>query len=459
MIEEEFLWPYDRDNFLIEEKKMSSRLSLKKRWLKLPLVLAWVSCLSLIASIALACQVSLSEEQLVAQAKEIHRRILTIDSHCDTPMMMLRPGWDVGQRHEPGQKESGKIDLPRMKEGGLDALFFAIYVGQGPLTEEGYAKARERAQQLIQAVHQMVKDYSEVIGLALTPEDAYRLKREGKLIAFMGMENGYPVDRNLSLLEDYYQLGIRYLTLCHSQDNDICDSATDRTNPEDRGLSDFGRQVVKTCNRLGIMVDVSHISDKSFWDVLKVSEAPVIASHSSCRALCNSPRNLSDEMIRALAKKGGVIQICFLSSYVRQPKPNPERDKALKELEAKYGGNIRALQDEALRQKAMEEFNEIRRRFPQEMATVKDVVDHIEHVIKIAGIDYVGIGTDFDGGGGVEGCNDISEMYRITVELLRRGYKEKELTKIWGGNLMRVFDEVIKVSRRLQSQETNHFLR
>lgn len=438
---------------------MSSRLSLKKRWLKLPLVLAWVSCLSLIASIALACQVSLSEEQLVAQAKEIHRRILTIDSHCDTPMMMLRPGWDVGQRHEPGQKESGKIDLPRMKEGGLDALFFAIYVGQGPLTEEGYAKARERAQQLIQAVHQMVKDYSEVIGLALTPEDAYRLKREGKLIAFMGMENGYPVDRNLSLLEDYYQLGIRYLTLCHSQDNDICDSATDRTNPEDRGLSDFGRQVVKTCNRLGIMVDVSHISDKSFWDVLKVSEAPVIASHSSCRALCNSPRNLSDEMIRALAKKGGVIQICFLSSYVRQPKPNPERDKALKELEAKYGGNIRALQDEALRQKAMEEFNEIRRRFPQEMATVKDVVDHIEHVIKIAGIDYVGIGTDFDGGGGVEGCNDISEMYRITVELLRRGYKEKELTKIWGGNLMRVFDEVIKVSRRLQSQETNHFLR
>lgn len=438
---------------------MSSRLSLKKRWLKLPLVLAWVSCLSLIASIALACQVSLSEEQLVAQAKEIHRRILTIDSHCDTPMMMLRPGWDVGQRHEPGQKESGKIDLPRMKEGGLDALFFAIYVGQGPLTEEGYAKARERAQQLIQAVHQMVKDYSEVIGLALTPEDAYRLKREGKLIAFMGMENGYPVDRNLSLLEDYYQLGIRYLTLCHSQDNDICDSATDRTNPEDRGLSDFGRQVVKTCNRLGIMVDVSHISDKSFWDVLKVSEAPVIASHSSCRALCNSPRNLSDEMIRALAKKGGVIQICFLSSYVRQPKPNPERDKALKELEAKYGGNIRALQDEALRQKAMEEFNEIRRRFPQEMATVKDVVDHIEHVIKIAGIDYVGIGTDFDGGGGVEGCNDISEMYRITVELLRRGYKEKELTKIWGGNLMRVFDEVIKVSRRLQSQETNHFSR
>ncbi len=203
------------------------------------------------------------------------------------------------------------------------------------------------------------------------------------------------------------------------------------------------------------MVDVSHISDKSFWDVLNVSEAPVIASHSSCRALCNSPRNLSDEMIRALAKKGGVIQICFLSSYVRQPKPNPERDKALKELEAKYGGNIRALEDEALRKKAMEEFTEIRRRFPQETATVKDVVDHIEHVIKIAGIDYVGIGTDFDGGGGVEGCNDVSEMYKVTVELLRRGYREKELAKIWGANLLRVFNEVIRVSRRLQSQGMN----
>lgn len=419
--------------------------------------LFWTCLLALIISAGAGCRVEQNDNQLVAKAREIHRRILTIDSHCDTPMMMLRPGWDIGQRHEPGQKESGKIDLPRMKEGGLDALFFGIYVGQGPLTEEGYAKAKERALQLIQAVHKMVNDYSSLIGLALTPEDAYRLKKEGKLIAFMGMENGYPIDRDLSLLEEYYRLGIRYLTLCHSQDNDICDSSTDRANPEDRGLSDFGREVVRACNRLGIMVDVSHISDQSFWDVLKVSQAPVIASHSSCRSLCPSPRNLSDEMIRALARKGGVIQICFLSSYLRQPKPNPERDKALKELEAKYGGSIRTIQDEALRQKAMEEFNEIRRRFPQEMATVKDVVDHIEHVIKIAGIDYVGIGTDFDGGGGVEGCNDVSEMYNVTVELLRRGYKEKDLAKIWGGNLMRVFREVIRVAQRLQRQGDGRF--
>ncbi len=436
---------------------MDLLLFLRKRSPKFKLILAWLGCFSLIALVALTCRPSLSEDQLVRRAREIHRRILTIDSHCDTPMMMLRPGWDIGQRHDPGQKESGQIDLPRMREGGLDGLFFAIYVGQGPLTEEGYAKARERAHQLIQAVHKMVENYSEQIGLALTPEDAYRLKREGRLIAFMGMENGYPIGRNLSLLEEYYHLGIRYLTLAHSQDNDICDSATDRANPEDKGLSYFGRQVVKACNRLGIMIDVSHVSEKSFWDVIEVSKAPVIASHSSCRALCDSPRNLSDEMIKALARKGGVIQICFLSSYVRQPKPNPERDRALKELEAKYGGNIRTIQDEALLKKAMEEYNEIRRRFPQELATVKDVVDHIEHVIKIAGVDYVGIGTDFDGGGGVEGCRDVSEMYRVTVELLRRGYKEKDLAKIWGGNLMRVFNEVIRVSRRLQKEANGLF--
>lgn len=401
-----------------------------------------------------SCRSGLMEEKLSARAGELHQRILTVDTHCDTPMMMVRPGWDIGVRHEPGLRESGKLDLVRMKEGGLDALFFSIYVAQGPRTPEGYTKAYERAKQLIAAVHSMVKDYPQQVALALQPEDAYSLKKEGKRAAFMGMENGYPLGLEISRLKEFYDSGIRYLTLCHSQDNDICDSSTDRNEPEDKGLSAFGREVVAECNRLGIMVDVSHISDKSFWDVLDVSQAPVIASHSSCRALCDSPRNLSDEMIKSLARKGGVIQICFLSSYLRPPRPNPERDKALQELEARYGGNIRSIQDEALRQKAMEELAEIRRRFPAEMATVRDVVDHVEHVIKLVGIDYVGMGTDFDGGGGVDGCNDVSEMYRVTVELLRRGYGEKEIAKVWGGNVMRVFRQVIETSRRLQTETT-----
>ncbi len=419
-----------------------------KKDLSLVFLIVLISAFTFLSEVA--CRAELTEEKLEEKAWELHRRMLTVDTHCDTPMMMVRPGWDVGVRHEPGLRESGKIDLVRMKEGGLDALFFGIYVAQGPRTPEGYAKAYERANQLIAAVHKMVKDYPHLVGLALQPEDAYRLKKEGKRAAFMGMENGYPLGLEVSRLKEFYDLGIRYVTLCHSQDNDICDSSTDRNEPEDKGLSAFGREVVRECNRLGIMVDVSHISDKSFWDVVSVSEAPVIASHSSCRALCQSPRNLSDEMIKALAKKGGVIQICFLSSYLRTPRPNPERDKALKDLEDKYGGNLRSIQDEAVRQKAMEEMAEIRRRFPADMATVKDVVDHIEHVIKLVGIDYVGIGTDFDGGGGVEGCNDVSEMYRVTVELLRRGYGEKEIAKIWGGNVMRVFNQVIETARRLQ---------
>jgi membrane dipeptidase len=194
------------------------------------------------------------------------------------------------------------------------------------------------------------------------------------------------------------------------------------------------------------MVDISHASDKSFFDALEASRAPIIASHSSCRALCDSPRDLTDEMIRALARRGGVIQICFLSSYLRTPRPNPEREKALKELQAKYG-SIRQIRDEAQREKARQEYETINEKFPEERATVKDVVDHIEHVIQVAGVDYVGIGTDFDGGGGVAGCDDVSQMFNVTEELVRRGYGETEIAKIWGGNIMRVFQVSREISR------------
>lgn len=385
-------------------------------------------------------------EDLAMKARRIHDRVLTVDTHCDTPMRLLRGGnWDIGVRHASGDRASGKVDLPRMVEGGLDAEFFAVFIGQGERTEEGYARAKEWALKTLDAIHAMGEKYPDLVGLALTPDDAYRLEKQGLRIAFIGMENGYPVGKSIENLEEFYKRGVRYLTLCHSRDNDICDSSTDRQDPEDRGLSDFGREVVASCNRLGMMVDVSHISDKSFCDVLAVTKAPVIASHSSCRALCDSPRNLSDEMIKALAANGGVIQICFLSSYLRTPQPNLERDRALKELQEKYG-SMRNIEDEAVRKKAREEFEAIRAKFPAEEATVADVVDHIEHVIKIAGIDHVGIGTDFDGGGGVEGCNDASEMFRVTEELVRRGHTEKEIAKIWGGNVMRVFRRVIEMA-------------
>lgn len=403
----------------------------------LPILLVWVS----------SCSPRLDTEAVKAEALAIHERVLTVDTHSDTPMRMLREDWDIGESHDPSQRGSGKIDLPRMAEGGLDAEFFAAYVGQGERTPEGYAKAKSRATQMIEAIHKMCEDYSHLIGLATSPEDAYRLENEGKRAAFIGMENGYPIGKDLSLVKEYYDKGVRYITLCHGGDNDICDSSTDRRNPEDNGLSDFGREVVAECNRLGIMVDISHVSDKTFFDVLEASKAPIIASHSSVRALCDHPRNLSDKMIKALASKGGVIQICFVSSFVKETKPNKKREKAIQELRKKYGPRSE-IKDEAVLAEMREEYMKIYEKYPSERATVSDLVDHVDYVVKLVGVDHVGFGTDFDGGGEIEGCSEVSELPNLTVELVRRGYSEEEIRKIWGGNLMRVFSKVIEAAEK-----------
>jgi membrane dipeptidase len=238
-------------------------------------------------------------------------------------------------------------------------------------------------------------------------------------------------------------LGARYITLAHTKNNDICDSSNDPKGPESNGLSPLGTQVVKEMNRLGMMVDVSHISDKSFYDVLKVTNAPVIASHSSCRALCGSPRNLTDDMLLALKDNGGVIQICILGNYLKTPEPNPEMEEKLKELKDKYG-DYNALPDETKRLMRTE-YRDVQKRY-EKPATVKDVVDHIDHAVQVIGIDYVGIGTDFDGGGGVEGCRTVAEMKNITIELLLRGYSKADITKIWGGNVMRVLRKVEEIA-------------
>ncbi len=384
------------------------------------------------------------------RARALHARIVTVDTHSDTAFNLLRTDWKIGDRHEPGSRSAGKIDLPRMVEGGLDAEFFAVFVGQGPRTPEGNAKARETALKVLDAIDRMPEAYPDRIGLAFSPDDALRLKRAGKLAAFIGLENGYPLGTDAGAVAEFARRGVRYITLVHSADNDICDSSTDRRDPEDRGLSAFGREVVAACNRAGVMVDVSHASDKSFADVLAASKAPTIASHSCCRAISDNPRNLTDDMIRALAAKDGVIQICFLSAYVRKPAPNPEREKALADLQAKYGRR-RDIADEAVRAKVMAEYEEVNRRFPEEKATVKDLVDHIDHVKALVGIDHVGIGTDFDGGGGVVGCDDASGMIHVTEELLRRGYTDAEIEKIWSGNIFRVFRKVLALAEKPSS--------
>ncbi len=375
-----------------------------------------------------------TEQRLINKAVRIHASILTVDTHCDTPMEFSEPGFDMGIK-----SEEGCVDFPKMKEGGLHAEFFAVFTPQGPKNDSASDKVHQKAIEILTAINKNVEKNSNVAEIALSPEDAYRIRKSGKIAAFIGMENGYPVGNDINRIKQYYDLGARYITLSHTKNNDICDSSTDPIGSENDGLSSFGSKVVKEMNRLGMMVDISHISDKSFFDVLKVTGVPVIASHSSCRALCGSPRNLSDEMLLALKENGGVIQICILGNYLKTPEPNPELDSSLKDLQKKYGDYNTA--SDSLKKVMRYEFKKIKTEY-EHPATVKDVVDHIDHVVQVIGVDYVGIGTDFDGGGGVEGCRTASDMKNITIELLRRGYSKSDITKIWGGNIMRVMQKV-----------------
>jgi len=356
--------------------------------------------------------------------------------------------FDLGQRHEPGKKGSGKIDFPRMAEGMLDASFFASFVGQKERTPQGHTEAKAYADKLIDSVKEACERYSDLAELATSPKDAYRLERAGKRAIFMGMENGYPVGTDLSLVKYFYNCGIRYITLCHNGNNEICDSSTD--SAEWNGLSSFGEKVVKEMNRLGMIIDVSHISDSSFYDVVRLSKAPVVASHSCCRALCDHERNMTDDMLKALAKNGGVIQMCLVTDFVKKPTPNPKRDAALDSLKQKYGA-FSTIKDPKVQETIWNGYDAIYDRYPAEKATVKDLVDHIDHAVDLVGIDHVGIGTDFDGGGEIEGCDDVTELPNITTELLRREYSEEDIRKIWGGNFMRVFQRVIEVSKKLRS--------
>jgi membrane dipeptidase len=375
-----------------------------------------------------------TETQLIRKADQIHSSILTVDTHCDTPMSFSEPGFDLGILNE-----DGCVDFPKMNQGGLHSEFFAVFIGQGPRDDSSFNSVHQKALDIFKAIHENVKKNSDKAEIAYTPDDAYRIKKSGKIAAFIGLENGYPIGKDISRIKQYYDLGARYITLAHTRNNDICDSSTDPAGPENNGLSQLGEQVVKEMNRLGMMVDISHISDKSFYDVLKFSKAPVIASHSSCRALCGSPRNLTDDMLLALKENGGVIQICILSAYLKTPEPNPEMNQKLKDLQDKYG-DFNSLSPDS--QKIMrKEYKDVQKKY-EKLATVKDIVDHIDHAVQVIGIDHVGIGTDFDGGGGVEGCRTAAEMKNITIELLRRGYSKSDITKIWGGNVMRVMREV-----------------
>ncbi|MCK5028633.1 MAG: dipeptidase [Bacteroidales bacterium] len=372
-------------------------------------------------------------------ADKIHSEIVSIDTHTDTPLNFLDENFDIGKWNNFDSTHS-RVDFPRMKAGKMDATFMAVFVGQGQRTEEGNLKAKNRALEIFNALHQKVNLYPEQAEIGLKADDVYKIKKSGRSTVYIGIENGYPIGNDLNMIQEFYNLGARYITLCHTHNNDICDSSTDKNGPEFDGLSKFGEDVVKEMNRLGMIIDVSHISDSAYYDVLKLSNVPIIASHSSVRAICNNPRNLDDEMLHALKENGGVIQICILSDYIKEPPPYPERDSAFQALRVKWN-YFQDLTEEEYN-KASNEWRALNIEYPKELATVADAVDHIDYVVKTIGVDYVGIGTDFDGGGGLKDCKDVSEMKNITIELLRRGYNKEEIKKIWGENFLRVFRKV-----------------
>ncbi len=369
---------------------------------------------------------------------KIHKKALTVDTHCDTPMNLLDGNFDIGVRNKPPQN---RVDFPRMKEGGLDAMFFAAFTGQKPRTPENIAEAYKTANEMIEATKAACQKYNNLAEVAFRAEDAARLEKQGKLAIYIGMENGFPLGTDISRVKEFYDKGVRYITLCHSYNNDICDSSSDKKGPEHNGLSNFGKQVVKEMNRLGIMVDVSHISDKSFYDVIETSSSPVIASHSSVRAIAHHNRNMTDEMIKALAKNGGVIQICLLDDYVKDPDTTTVYYQKRKEFYSNYEARSASMTDDQKRE-LRKEWRALSEKYPKPLPSVSDYVDHIDYVKKLVGIDYVGIGSDFDGGGGLEDCADVSQFPNITAEMLKRGYTAEEIEKVWGGNFFRVFKTV-----------------
>lgn len=389
-------------------------------------------------------QSSADEDRIKRKTTRIHKQVFKVDTHADVPIMMVKEGFDIGNEYD-FKKDGSQIDIPRMKKGNMDAMFFAVYLAQGRRSEEGLAEAKARALAIFDTIHRAIQRYPQHLALATTHKDGPRLKKEGKIAVYIGIENGWPVGKDLSNLKLYYDLGARYMTLSHAANNDICDSSVDADGPEHHGLSEFGVEVVKEMNRLGMLVDISHVSDSTFYQVIRLTRAPVIASHSSCRSLANVARNMTDDMIRELAKNGGVIHINFVPAFVK--KPSQEYELSVRPL------ILRSRKPEltdAEKEEIQRDIDQLKERYAVDMPTVKDAVDHIDHVVRLVGVNHVGIGMDLDGGGEVIGVQDVSQIGAITEELVRRGYSKKAIRKIWGGNTLRVLKEASKVAARMR---------
>jgi membrane dipeptidase len=372
----------------------------------------------------------------MTEVAALHERLFTIDTHIDTPTAsLLRDGWDFAAAHDFAT-DGTQCDLPRMRAGGINALVMAVYTGQGARTPEGFAAAHDRAVRIFARTHEVIQQNAAACGLALTAADAVRLKLGGRRAFYLSIENSYPLGLDPRNVAKFHSLGLRMLGLTHMMNNDVADSSTDPRGPEWGGLSPFGREVVAECNRLRIVLDASHASDAALRDMLKLSKQPVILSHSGCRAVCDHPRNIGDDLLRALAANGGVIQINALPVAVVNM-PEDGRTAAMAELQLQMQTRVPSPETSAWSSAVWHRYETT---YPNPAVTMDDYVKHIEHAVNVAGIEHVGIGCDFDGGGGFPGLNSVADYPNLTAALLARGWTEAALTKLWGGNTFRLLN-------------------
>jgi membrane dipeptidase len=386
-----------------------------------------------------AAQRSAAEARQVAD--QVLQHAIVIDTHADTPQMMLDEGYDLADPASPYM-----ISIPKMRKGHLGAEFFSIWVPVDWPRQD----LVHRALDLIDVVNEQVARHSDSLGLARSAGEVLRLHRQHKIAVLMGLEGGHIIIDDLRVLDNFYRLGVRYMTLTHTRDTEWADSSGD--TPRHNGLTPFGRQVVERMNRLGMMVDISHVSDKTFYDALAASKAPVIASHSSCRALCDAPRNMTDDMIRALAKNGGVMDINYYSAFL-DPGFRTASNKISKQVDAAIAAARKQREREGKTLSYAEE-NAIRVKMQADIPqpSYKVIADHIDHAVKVGGIDHVGLGSDFDGVDAIpRGMEDASHLPDLVAELARRGYSQEDLEKILGGNVLRVMRQVVQVSQEMQT--------
>lgn len=379
-----------------------------------------------------------SEATASAEASTLHDRLLTLDAHLDTPLLFHRDGYDFSARGSYAEDRTN-VDLPRLQEGQLDGGFWVIYTAPGPLNAEAYKAARTSALVRQMAIREMAAKYSDSVELAFAADDAERIHQAGKIVVFQSMENAYPMGEDLSLLEVFYTGGLRMLGLVHFRSNQFADSSTD--DPLHGGLSELGKDMVREANRLGMIVDASHASDDALRDMMAVSSTPVILSHSGPDGVYEHARNVPDELLVQLAESGGVVHVNAFPGYLEELTTNPDRDAAVAALRAEFGTNFAAMSDEQIAAFRAAQI-EVDNQYPPDRSSFEKYVEHLLYTIELVGIDHVGIGADWDGGGGVTGMEEVSLVPKITQALVDAGYSEEDIAKVWSGNVLRLLREV-----------------